>query len=691
MQLGKDTTIRLMIVDDSAEDAEAVVSAFRNGGIAIRPHRPLNAAELTATLGSQPIDLVLAAKSSQAIPLETVLAQVAASGKDIPVVALADAIDETELVGILALGARAVALRGRNEHLLKVLQSEWADLEARRALRLLEAQLRETERRCDALISSSRDPIAYIHEGMHIRANEAYLEMFGFESFEDVEGLSLLDLVAPQYVADFKLLLKQLGKGEAPPRFELEARSVDGQSFPATLEFATATYEGESCVQVVFRRREFEQDPELAREVEDLRQRDIVTGLLNRSTFLHALEDAVSKVARGEDEYALLLVEPDHYKRLLQEFGLDSADNLIAALAARLSQALDADATAARFGERTFAILLKGSHARTAELSERLLGVYTADVTSVGERSAVISVSIGGVQIGEKIATVGQVLTRANDSLQAANALGGNRSEIFDPGAVDRAEEERVQNWVNLMREALENDGFALHYQPVVNLQGEPGEFYECFMRLENNGELVQPQAFLGIAEDNGMLDALDRWVAKRAIQILGERLRAGHEPRMLVKVSPFSFADDRLLTLIEQELLANGVPGDRLWLEVQEAKVFTHLRQAQTFLAGASKLGCKLGLEKFGSGLDSFQLLAHFQPAFLKIDRSFTEDQAKMTEHQQKIREIAERARKDGMHTIAEFVQDAATMSFLFSVGVDYVEGFFLAPPTAAMTYDFS
>ena len=691
MQLGKDTTIRLMIVDDSAEDAEAVVSAFRNGGIAIRPHRPLNVAELTATLGSQPIDLVLAAKSSQAISLETVLAQVAASGKDIPIVALADAIDEAELVGNLALGARALALRGRNEHLLKVLQSEWADLEARRALRLLEAQLRETERRCDALISSSRDPIAYIHEGMHIRANEAYLEMFGFESFEDVEGLSLLDLVAPQYVADFKLLLKQLSKGEAPPRFELEARSVDGQSFPATLEFATATYEGESCVQVVFRRREFEQDPELAREVEDLRQRDIVTGLLNRSTFLHALEDAVSKVARGEDEYALLLVEPDHYKRLLQEFGLDSADNLIAALASRLSQALDADATAARFGERTFAILLKGSHARTAELSERLLGVYTSDVTSVGERSAVISVSIGGVQIGEKIATVGQVLTRANDSLQAANALGGNRSEIFDPGAVDRAEEERVQNWVNLMREALENDGFALHYQPVVSLQGEPGEFYECFMRLENNGELVQPQAFLGIAEDNGMLDALDRWVAKRAIQILGERLRAGHEPRMLVKVSPFSFADDRLLTLIEQELAANGVPGDRLWLEVQEAKVFTHLRQAQTFLAGASKLGCKLGLEKFGSGLDSFQLLAHFQPAFLKIDRSFTEDQARMTEHQQKIRDIAERARSDGMQTIAEFVQDAATMSFLFSVGVDYVEGFFLAPPNAAMTYDFS
>lgn len=691
MQIGKDTTIRLMIVDDSGEDAEAVVSAFRNGGIAIRPHRPLDIAELAATLASQPIDMVLAAKSSRTISLEAVLAQVAASGKDIPVIALADAIDEAGLIGDLALGARAIAMRGRNEHLLKVLQSEWADLEARRALRLLEAQLRETERRCDALIASSRDPIAYIHEGMHIRANEAYLEMFGFESFEDVEGLSLLDLVAPQYVAEFKLLLKKLSKGEAPARFELEARTLEGQSFPASLEFATASYEGESCVQVVFRRREFEQDPELAREVEGLRQRDMVTGLLNRPTFLHALENVVSEAARGEGHHALLLVEPDHYQRLLQDFGMDSADALIAALAARLSETLATDITAARFGERSFAILLKGDHAQTADLSERVRAAFASHVINVGGRSAVITASIGGVQIGEKIATVGQVLNRASESLQNASALGGNRSEIFDPGAVDRAEEERVQSWVTLMREALENDGFALHFQPVVSLQGEPGEFYEAFLRLENEGELVQPHAFLGIAEDEGMLDALDRWVVKRSIQILGDRMRAGHETRMLVKVSPFSFADDRLLSLIEQQLAEHGVPGERLWLQVQEAKVFTHLRQAQAFLAGASRLGCKVGLEKFGSGLDSFQLLAHFKPAFLKIDRGFTEDQTKMTEHQPKIREIAERARADGMHTIAEFVQDAATMSFLFGAGVDYVEGFFLAAPSGLMNYDFS
>ena len=691
MQIGKDTTLRLTLVDDSAEDAEAIVSTLRNGGIAVRPLRPLDAGELGQMVASQPMDLLLASRTAKGIPLATVLAQVDGSGKDIPVIVLADAITEADLLADQAAGARAVALRGRPDHVLTVLRREWADLDARRSQRRLEGQMRETERRCDALISSSRDPIAYIHEGMHIRANDAYLEMFGFESFEDVEGLSLLDLVGPQYVSDFKALLKKLSKGEPPPpRFELEARSLDGDSFPATLEFATATYEGEPCVQVVFRRRE-EFDPELAREVEDLRQRDMVTGLLNRPTFLRELETAVAAVARGEDQYGLLLVEPDHYQRLLTDIGIDSADDLAAALAARLSEKLDDSCIAARFGERTFAVLLRGNHAHTAALAEKLRAAYASHVFNVGERSASVTASLGGVQIGEKIASVGPVLTRATDCLQAATNLGGNRFEIFDPGAVDRAEEERVQNWIQRLREALQDDSFRLHYQPVVSLQAEPGEVYEALLRLESNGEIVQPQSFIGIAEDNGLLDAIDRWVVNRAIEVLAERKRNGHDTRMVVKVSPASFADNRLLDLIARQLAAHDVAGDRLWLQTPEAKVFTHLRQAQAFQTAAAKLGCHVGLEHFGAGLDSFQLLSHFQPTFLKIDRVFSEDLGRNAEHQQKIREIAERAQALGIVTVAEHVQDAATMAFLFTANVDYVEGNFLAAPGPLMNYDFS
>src|SRR3546814_2623094 len=106
---------------------------------------------------------------------------------------------------------------------------------------------------------------------MHIRANSAYLEMFGYESFEDLEGMSLLDLVAPQHVEDFKQLLKDLARGEPPPaRYDLEARDFEGNGFPASMEFASALYEGEACQQVIFRRQEQEVDPGLAQELEEL-------------------------------------------------------------------------------------------------------------------------------------------------------------------------------------------------------------------------------------------------------------------------------------------------------------------------------------------------------------------------------------------------------------------------------------
>ncbi|CBA15616.1 EAL domain-containing protein [Xanthomonas albilineans] len=690
MHNGKDNPLRLMIVDDSGEDAEAIVSSLRNSGIAVRPSRPQHADELDAMLATQQIDLVLSAHA-QAIPLTQVLQRVATSGKDIPVIMLSERIDEDVWSGALSSGARAIALRQRPEQLLMVMRTTWADLQARRGLRRIEAQMRETERRCDALIASSRDPIAYIHEGMHIRANDAYLEMFGFTSFEEVEGISLLDMLAPQHVEDFKQLLKSLSKGEPPPaQYQVDARTLEGESFPATMEFATASYEGEACVQVVFRRRE-ELDPELAREVEGLRQRDQVTGLLNRPTFMLALENAVAQVGRGDGQFGFLLVEPDHYKRLVTDIGLDSADVLIAALAKHLAAAIDSDVQAARFGEHNFALLLKGDYARTSTLAQRLLHTYASQVLSVGERSATVTVSIGGVQIGEKIASVGQVLARASENVQTNIELGGNACKIFDPGAADRLEEERIQRWVQHLHEALADGGFLLHYQPLVNLQGEPHELYGAYLRLELNNELIRPGTFLGIATEYGMMAEIDRWVVSRAIAVIGERQRAGHTTSVLVKITTDSFADAQMVQLIQRELAKHSVPGARLWLQTPEAKVFTHLRNAQQFLADATALGCKVGLEQFGSGLDSFQLLAHFQPAFLKLDRDFTRDLTQTREQQDKIHEITARAQSAGIRTIAEFVSDATSMSLLFNAGIDYMQGEFVGLATGEMNFDFN
>lgn len=693
MQLGKDMALRLLIIDDNVEAAEAVVSGLRNAGVAVRPSRPATEDEFNALFDQQPHDLILAAENATSVPLEKLMDRVGASGKDLPVVILVDRLDETALLWFINIGARGIALRQHMDHVLKVIRTEWADLEARRALRRLEAQRREIERRCDSLIDSSRDPIAYIHEGMHIRANAAYLEMFGFGSFEDVEGMSLLDLVAGKKVDEFKKLLKQLSKGEAPPaRYETEAVTPEGQHFPAVMEFTAATYEGENCLQVVLRRQEELVDPELAREVEALRQRDQVTGLLNRQTFLRALEDAVAETAERATSHGLLLIEPDHYSRLLQDIGLDAADDLVAALAQRLGAAVGPNDLVARFGENQFAVLSPQSdYAQSVRLAESLRAAFADHVVEARDRSLNVTVSIGGVQVGEKITNVSAILAKASQGLQSSIGVGGNRHELFDPSATDRAELERVAAWVKRIRDAIANDQFVMHFQPVVPLHGSPDEMYETLLRLRGeDGGLVQPLTFLPIAEEHGLLGEIDRWVVGRAIRLIAERQRASHRTRLMVKITQASLQDESLIGLIGEQLRTHGVDGRLLVLQIPESKVFTHLKAAQHLQSAVAQFGVRVGLEQFGIGLNPFQLLSHFDASFIKIDRSFIQDLGGSPENRQRVAEFARRAQEMGKQTIAEHVQDATSMTTLFSVGIDYAQGHFLAPAGPEMDYEF-
>jgi diguanylate cyclase (GGDEF)-like protein/PAS domain S-box-containing protein len=693
MAIGKDTALRLVLVDDQVNEAEAIVSSQRNAGIAVRPLRPESVDELAAQLQQQTVDLVLAEHACRSLPFDEVAAVVGACGRDVPLLAVLDGVSDDLLDAVQAHGAQGVALRSRPQQFLRVVREAWSDLDARRSQRQLEAQVRETERRCDMLIDSSREPIAYIHEGMHIRANPAYLEMFGYESFEDIEGMSLLDLVASQHVAEFKQLLKRLSKGEPPPpRYELTAHDIEGNEFPAVMEFTPAQYEGEPCQQVVFRRQAQGVDPELARQVEELKQRDHATGLLNRPTFLHRLEDAVASAATQAATHGLLLVEPDHSAQLLKAVGLGAGDSLMAALAQRLASAVPPGMATARVGEFQFAVLAGDSdHLQTTQLAEHIRAQFAGHVVEVDEHSLNATVSIGAVQVSEKIASVPQVLAKATHCLQSASSVGGNGVEIFDPAAVDRAEEERIRTWVGRIREALQEDRFVLHYQPIVNLQGEHVEMYETFLRMTTvMGELVPPLSFFQIAEDHGLLPEIDGWVIRRAIAVIAERLAAGNRTSLLVKLSQATLQDRAVLDVIAEAIAQAGIPGELLVFSVPEAKVFTLLRAAQEFQAAVSELGCRVCLEQFGSGLNSTQLLAHFPVDIIKIDRGFMKDLGSSAENQARVRQIATMARSSGMQTIADFVQDAGSITFLFGSGVDYVQGQFMAPVTPTMNYEF-
>ncbi len=683
--------IRLLVVEDQLDHAEHHISVLRNGGVAVRPQRAENLAELNAQLAEGAVDVVLASLDASGLTFATVINAVNASGKDISVVATIGELDEDRVIAALVSGARDVALRNRPEHLRMVVRNEFAVLENRRALRQIEAAMHESERRCDSLIASSRDPIAYVHEGMHIRANEAYLEMFGYEEFEEIEGLPLMDMVAAADADKFKHLLRDLAKGVPPPRtLELRARRADGTDFDATMEFAQASYEGESCLQIIFRQRTI--DADMARELDELRYRDQTTGLSNRRFFLEHIEPAVAAAAAGRNDQLLLLIEPDHYSVLMQDIGIAHTDELLARLGARLRETVGEDVVSARFGDHTFAVLKTDSPPKaSAELAEKIRAAFQGFIVEAGERSVSITVSIGGVQIGEKIASLQQVLGKAGQAVNSCSNLGGNRVEIFDPSARDRAETERIESWVKRIRDALSGDGFVLHYQPIISMNGQPGELYEVLLRMKSGtGEVVPPMSFLPIAEEHGLLDDVDRWVISRAIAILAERKKAGKHTTLLVKVTPESLIEGGLERLIGEQLKKHDVPGDRLVLEIAESKAFTNLRAAQDLHNAIKPLGCRIALGQFGAGLNSFQLLTHVDAAFLKLDRSFMAELSKSPDHQKKLKEMTVEGHRLHKQIIAEFVQDAGSMSALFSIGVDYVEGHFLAVAGPDMNYEF-
>ena len=687
-----DAVLRLLLVDDRLEDAEQMTSTLRNGGMAVRPQRPDNVGELRTLLTSQSIDLVVAALGAKGIPFDVVIREVEASGKDVSVLAVLETLDERTLLDAIKLGARDIVLRYQPLQAQAVVRIEAEAVKTRRALRVLESQLRETERRCDALIASSRDPIAYIHEGMHIRANEAYLEMFGYETYEDIEGLSVLDLIASSHADGFKQLLKRLSKGEAPPK-QLEIKAVDanGSEFDALMEFTSATYESEPCVQIVFRPQMV--DASMAAELEALRLRDTLTGLFNRGYFMGELEQVVAAAAAGKPHQALLLIEPDNYDALMGTIGMTHTDELLTQLSARLSAALDAGTVAGRLSDHRFGVLCLAHDYRTSQAqAERIRAAFKGQIIEIGDRSLTLTVSIGGVQIGERNALISPLLSRAETGLQSAMGVGGDRIEIHDPAARDRDEEERIQAWVQRLEEAIAQEGFTLHYQPIVSLSGESGETYEAYLRLKGNaGEIIQPNTFLPLAMEQGLGPEIDRWVIRKAISVVAERHKSGKTTTLYVKLTPETIsANDRLGAEIAQWVSDAGVPGERLVLQLHEPAVFTHLKAIQTFAQALHGVGVRLALEHFGTGLNSFQLLQHIDADIVKIDRSYIADLSKNPANQAKVREMAEKARALGKVCVVHYVQDAGSMTVLFGIGVDYVEGDFLASAGPVMNYDF-
>ncbi|MBQ4854112.1 EAL domain-containing protein [Rhodanobacter sp. B2A1Ga4] len=674
----KDFVIKILFVESSLEEAEQIISLLRNTGIAVRPARATNAEQMQAAVNELEPDVVMFDPAITSISLEDAVKVLDAYGRDYSLLGLVNAIDNQIVADLFVHGARGVASRSQPKQLIAVLQREFESLQTRRQVRRLETSLRESERRCDALLDSSTDAIAYVHEGMHVRANQAYLETFGYDSFDDLLGLPVLDMIDSAHADEFKTLLRGHARQEkTPSQLTLHARRADGSQFDATVEFAPATFEGEPCLQIVFRRQQVDQAM-----LQQL-QRDPVTGLFNRARMLESIDDAVTAAAKGKKGQSLLLIEPDNWASLVGGIGLGKADELLAGFADRIRMLLGADDVAGMLAEHTLGVVLDTrADEAIKEWIAKLQHSVSNEIFDAGSRSITVTASIGGSLLGEKNANTELLLNQASQALRTAQSLGGSQVELHDPAAREKADEERERYWLELLRKALTGEGLVLYHQQTISLQDAEGDYSEILLRMNGPQGEVLPGFFMPIAEKHGLTGAIDRWVFGQAIKALQDREGQGQQTTFFVKLTAASLQDDSLLAWLGDRLKQAGLKRGQLVLEMTESKVMTLLRPAQEFVNGWKKLGGRFALEQFGSGLNSFQLLNHIDADYLKIDRSYMADLPQHPESQKKVTEICQQAHELKRQTIAEWVEDATSTSLLFACGVDFVQGNFLQQP---------
>jgi EAL domain-containing protein (putative c-di-GMP-specific phosphodiesterase class I) len=252
---------------------------------------------------------------------------------------------------------------------------------------------------------------------------------------------------------------------------------------------------------------------------------------------------------------------------------------------------------------------------------------------------------------------------------------GGLAEERSSPAGLHR------RPWLARLRRALEQDLFAVHYQPIVSLADGRPAHYEALVRLADDpaGPLIAPGRFLPAAERYGLIRDIDRLVLDRVAALLATREDG---PRVAINLSALSVTDPTMLAHLERCLHREGADPARLVIEITETAAICDMDRARAFCAGVSALGCAVALDDFGAGHGSFQYLTRLPFDYLKIDGSFVCALTSSRNDQLVVQALVGLARSMGVRTIAEYVTDRPTLKLLRRYGVDYAQGYELGRP---------
>ncbi|MFP5335571.1 MAG: EAL domain-containing protein [Actinomycetes bacterium] len=526
-----------------------------------------------------------------------------------------------------------------------------------------------------AIVSLETDSL-----GRLLRVNGAVGEMLGTGS-ETIVGSSVDQWVHPGTADRARQDLSSLAAGAAVPARDMQLLRPDGRVVEAWVRAAVLPAGGAPGRCALVHVLDVTEQRRAEESLERLALTDTLTGLANRARLVEEMGLLLARPPQPHGcQVAVLLLDLDRFKLVNDGLGHPVGDDLLVAVAERLTTVSPPGSCVGRLGGDEFVVLLAGSAAtRALDVAQSVAAFLREPYDLPSGHRLVVSASVG-VALADGRRTGTDLLREADLALYRAKDAGRDRVAVCDDdlraGAVARVDVE------NVLRRALDSGGLRLDLQPVVDLASERAVGAEALVRLVTvEGATLPPATFVQVAEETGLVAQVDGWVVEQAVALLAEPGAA--LPRVAVNVSGRTLQEPGFADRVLAALDARGVDGARLDVEITESVLLEATVEARRALAALRLAGVRIGLDDFGTGYSALAYLQRLPLDFLKVDRSFVarlgggDATAEAT-----VRAIIDVAHAHRLVVIAEGVETAEQARTLRALGCDRGQGWLYGRP---------
>jgi diguanylate cyclase (GGDEF)-like protein len=401
---------------------------------------------------------------------------------------------------------------------------------------------------------------------------------------------------------------------------------------------------------------------------------DSLTGELNRGFLTEVLTSTLDETVRFRGSCGFLLISIDHLGRLNEAYGFEVTEEIIAQVAKRIRTRLRGKDHLGRFSGNKFGVVLtQCTPDELAIAAERLLAGVRDETIPTAAGPVAATVTIGGVTAPRHARTVPEIFNRAMDSLHAARAKRHGSFLAYRPNVERDALRRDSLRATDEIVAALNERRIALAFERVVEAEGRRTAFYECLMRVYRaDGAIAHASEIIPVAERVGLVRMLDY----RVLELVVAELAAAPALEASVNVSPASAVSPDWWSGLGGLLRANAGVAQRLILEITETAAIQDVDDARGFVTRVKDLGCRIAIDDFGAGHTSFRNLRKLGVDIVKIDGAFVQNIVKSEDDRAFVQTLIDLARRLGLKTVAEWVQDEEAARLLSSWGCDHLQG---------------